>query len=441
MKFTVDKLQGSLYKADTDPTKPERLLVQLVADHFQFDFYLRPFEMGAEVVLKALNIEDQIDEDPSPDFKRIITSEGFNEESKEELMHVKFVKVNKASPDYMTVYEAIDTNVDVSISTINVVVTRKTLLTLLDFVVTTFTDPDSPKETVKPSESAVSGGDDVEDSTKKNTSQEPDKIRVKIDLSSIALILNNDGIRLATLSLNSADVGIFLMGKTMRIGARLGNFSLLDDINQGADEESALRQLVTIQGDELADFRYETFDPDAKDTYPGYNSSIYLRSGSIKVNFIEEPFRKIIDFAVKFGKMQALFNAARQVAMNQASQIQENAGQMHFDILVSTPIIVFPRVPHFGRVKRDLITAYLGEIYANNKFLPVDDSKDSLVTNKIDAGIRKVRLTSAFHFENDRSEELEMIDKVDLNFKVDYVEHQEGLERPDIEVSIIALIT
>ena len=107
MTFTVDKLQGSLYKADSDPSKSERLLVQLVADHFQFDFYLKQYEMSAEVVLKALNIEDQIDEDPSPEFKKIITSE--QHDSNSDLMHVKFVKVNKASPEYMTTYEAIDT--------------------------------------------------------------------------------------------------------------------------------------------------------------------------------------------------------------------------------------------------------------------------------------------------------------------------------------------
>ena len=48
--------------------------------------------------------------------------------------------------------------------------------------------------------------------------------------------------------------------------------------------------------------------------------------GPLKSTLWRKPFRKIIDFAVKFGKMQALFNAARQAAMNQASQIQENAG-------------------------------------------------------------------------------------------------------------------
>ena len=41
------------------------------------------------------------------------------------------------------------------------------------------------------------------------------------------------------------------MGKKMRIGARLGALDLVDDINQGVSEDSALRQLVSIQGDDV----------------------------------------------------------------------------------------------------------------------------------------------------------------------------------------------
>lgn len=438
LKFTVGKLEGSLFRADPEGVNPDKELVLLVAEHFALDFYIRPFDMGAEVVLKSLNVEDLIDEDPSPDFKRIITSDGLQEQTNDTpLFFVKYVKVKRESPEFMTVFEAIETNVDVSISTINVVVTRKTVLTLLDFVITTFTNPDTPPPNMQ-AKRIEDAKDDKEieklDLTPRPT-PEADKIRVKIDLDSIALILNNDGIRLATLSLASADVGIFLMGKTMRIGARLGNFSLCDDVNEGAEGSSPLRQLVSIQGDELADFRYETFDPEVETSYPGYNSSVYLRSGSIKVNFVEEPFRKIIQFAVKFGKMQALFNAARQAAMNQASTLQENVDKLHFDIIVRTPIVVFPRVITKDNVQRDVLTAYLGELYAQNKFVPLEDTKDSVIVNKISAGIRKTRLTSEFHFENGGREELELLDKLDLTFAVTYLEHVANSERPDMVVS------
>lgn len=429
-KFTVDKLQGSLFRADPDETKPDQLLVELVAEHFELDFYLRPYDMVAEVLLKSLKVDDYIDEDPSPEFRKIISSRGFGAKEDKDLFNIKFVKVNNDSPEFKSTYEGIATNLDVSISTLNVIVTRKTLLTLLDFVLITFTSPDQPSQ---PAKSIQNGPDGKTVETQAPESGgSSDKIRIKVALESVALILNNDGIRLATLSLNTADVGIFLSGESMNVGARLGNLLLLDDINQGASEDSSLRQLISIQGDELADFKYQTFDSKAA-SYPGYDSKVYLRSGSLKVNFLEEPFRKIIGFLVKFGQMQAIFNAARQAAANQASQMQETANKMHFDILIKTPIIVFPRVMKVEQ-ERDLLTAYLGEIYASNDFEALEKSGTSATVNKISAGIRHVRLTSDFHYEGGKSEELEMIDKVDLDFKVSYVEHQPGLQRPDMQI-------
>ena len=434
-KFTVDKLQGSLYRSDPEEHKPDQLLVELVAEHFHLDFYLRPYDMVAEVLLRSLYVEDYIEEDPSPEFKQIISSQDYGAKDGKDLFNVKFVKVSKDSPEFAPTYEGIATNLDASISTLNLVVTRKTLLTLLDFVLITFASPDGSMNAQEITENGEDSAQKKLTETKDATTEQSDgsdKIRIKVDLQKIALILNNDGIRLATLSLNTADVGVFLSEGYMRITARLGSLSLLDDINQGASLDSPLRQLIAIQGDELADFRYQTYDSKG-DSYPGYDSKVFLRSGSIKINFLEEPFRKIIQFLVKFGKMQAIFNAARQAAANQASQIQETAGKMQFDILVQTPIIVFPRVMEAEK-PRDLLTAYLGEIYASNSFVPVDGSNCKFTANKLSAGIRNVSLTSDFHYDGERSEELEMIDKVDLDFKVTQVEHQENSKRPDLEV-------
>ena len=432
IKFTVDKLQGSLYRSDPEGRKPDQLLVELVAEHFQFDFYLRAYDMVAEVLLKSLNVDDYIEQDPSPEFKKIISSQGFDAKEDKDLFNIKFVKVNKDSPEFESTYEGIATNLDVGISTLNVVVTRKTLLTLLDFVLITFASPDGASQSRDAIEAADKDNEQKSDAESVDSSSEPDKIRIKVDLESVALILNNDGIRLATLSLNAANVGLFLSGGSMRVGARLGNLSLLDDINQGASKDSPLRQLLTIQGDELADFRYQTFDK-TDESYPGYDSKVFLRSGSIKLNFLEEPFRKIIGFLVKFGQMQAIFNAARQAAANQATHIQESESRMVFDVLVKTPILVFPRVMVADR-PRDVITAYLGEIYASNKLEAVSKEKGAVVGNKISAGIRNVHLTSELHYEDDKTEELEIIDKVDLDFNVTYAEHKPGAQRPDLEV-------
>ncbi|KAL6852120.1 hypothetical protein J3F83DRAFT_570868 [Trichoderma novae-zelandiae] len=439
--FKVDTLKGSLYRSDPSRSAPDVLLVELVAERFDLSFYTRLYDMAAEVSLGSVTVDDFVDNPPA-EFKSIVSS-GDREDLQagRSLVHVKFVKVNRLSPEFMPVYEGVETNITTTISTINLVVTRKTLLTLLDFILVTFTsnNDDGQSGQASPAQIDNAADDDVavegvvinEPKQKANASG---SIRVKVELKSIRLILNNDGIKLATLSFNQGDAGIFLRGQTMRISAKLGDLSLIDDVNLGVSEHSHLRKLVTIQGDDLADFRYETFDPDNSQAYPGYDSSIFLRAGSVKVNFVEEPFRKIIDFLVKFGKMQALYNAARQVALNRASQIQQSPSKIKFDVVVNTPIVVFPRAVTPGRPQRDLITAYLGEIYAQNKFVPLDDSNSAAVAMKVSAGIRNIRLTSDFHYADGKSEELEMIDHVDLGFHITHAEHADGAKRPETEI-------
>ena len=426
-KFTVGSLRGSLFRSDANDPQNDKLLIELVAEGFELVFYMRPFDMVAEVVLQSLSVDDHIEDNLVPEFKRIISSKGFNAEEDKDLFNLRFVKVNPESPEFDSTYEGVAMNLDVSVSTINLVVTRKTLLTLLDFILLTFTNPDQQNNQGQQPDRAIEDNADVEQKP-----QQEGKIRVKADLKSVALILNNDGVRLATLSLNTADVGVFLVGRTMLIQSRIGSLTMIDDVNTGAPLDSDLRRLMTIEGDNFADFKYQTFDPESE-SYPGHDSEVFLRSGSIKINFLEEPYRNIINFLVKFGKMQAIFNAARQAAANQANQLQQNASRMRFDIVVMTPILVFPRVMKDDR-PRDTVTAHLGEIYAKNTFVPLDDTKDSPAVNVISAGIRNIRLTSNFNFEGGAVEELEMIQKVNLDFSICYLEHQQDNPRPDMEI-------
>jgi vacuolar protein sorting-associated protein 13A/C len=427
-KFTVDKLRGSLYRSDPADANKDRLLVELVAEHFQLNYYLREYDMGADVVLKSLSVDDYIEHNPSPEFKQILSSKGFDASEDKDLFTLKFVKVNPRSPEFNRVYNGVEMNLDLSVSTINLIVTRRTLLTLLDFVLITFTNQEQPQPRQDVTERSAL--EDSEDQ-KQETPPTRGKIRIQSKLESIALILNDDGNRLATLSLNTADVEIFLSGPSMRIQGRMGSLTLYDDMDQKGPHSSA-RRLMSIEGEDFADWRYQTFDPQTAD-YPGYNSEVFLRSGSIKVNFIEDPYRRIVNFLVKFGKMQGIFNAARQAAANQASQIQESASLMRFDVLVRTPILVFPKIRQ-DEGPSDFITVHLGEFYANNQFRRLEDTTDGPSVNVINVGMRHIRLTSHFYYGEDSSEVLEMIEKVDLDFDVRYLPHQPNSRLPDLKV-------
>lgn len=460
-KFTVDKVQGSLYRGgivsgstsqnvDEDFTA-SHLLVDVILEHFEFMFYNRAYDMHAEIILSKLTVEDKIEANPSPEFSRLISSDSYyggdtsektvaaTKETKN-LFHVTYSKVQKESPEYMSTFEGIDQSIDVSISTLNFVITRKSILTLLDFVQMMFSD-DAEKDSDQLVELAEDSDSETETaSTIQSSENGPDKMKLKMDLSSIALILNDDGVRLATIRIDQADIGLFTMGKTMRVGGRIGNFSLQDHAIDEETGNEAENQLVSIQGDELADFRYETFDPKSLlVSYPGYNSSIYFRSGSIEITFVEESFQRILQFLAKFAEMKSLYDSAREAAVQQASQMKD-PDKIHFDVIVRTPIFVFSRDCPYdsteGNVRSDVVTVHLGELYIQNDFSNLENpvtGRPSAV-NKINAGLRQTRISSVFHFPDDVVQELQMIENLDIIFKMVYVEHTRGVDRPALEI-------
>jgi vacuolar protein sorting-associated protein 13A/C len=102
--------------------------------------------------------------------------------------------------------------------------------------------------------------------------------RVRVKLVSANLIFNEDGIRLATLSMGEGGVNVLLDGPTMRVDGRLGSFLLSDDLTKSEQHRPREeRKILSIDGDQVADFVYETFDLQNSQTYPGYDTAFQLK--------------------------------------------------------------------------------------------------------------------------------------------------------------------
>ena len=130
LSFSIGRLQGSLYRSDPNGKKSDQLLVELVAEHFSVDVTVRPFDITAEVSLQSLSLDDHVEKDPLPEFKRLISSgedaEGGDEEKA--LVQVKYARIKRESPEFMTKYSGIETNLDIAISTINLIVDQKSVV-------------------------------------------------------------------------------------------------------------------------------------------------------------------------------------------------------------------------------------------------------------------------------------------------------------------------
>ncbi|KAG0346597.1 hypothetical protein BG004_001308 [Podila humilis] len=423
--FKVTKFAVTLKKAVQDVNKPDRVLADLIIERFDFQLVVRPVDIAVDIVLGSLYVEDKVETDPL--YPYLISSDADGKSpaagGAEDLVRVSYRKINSISPEYLTKYKGIDASVDISFSTITMILTRKSVLTLFDFILTTFAGPpaqqgqmtaqgngDAPALRSTPSQQDV-----------KAPPPSQDTMKVKVKMTSINFILNNDGQRLATMALSQCDVSVLMKAPTMRVNVKLGNFTLTDDINPGK------QQILAIQGEEFADFAYETFDIQSAN-YPGYDASIFLRAGSLQLTFLEEPIKQLLDFSAKFARMHVLYDSARNAAVNQAQALQTTASKFHFDVQISTPIVIMPK----DAKSRNTIVANLGEISIRNEF--ANDTHISGGTiDQLTLGIHSINLLSQFYF-NDTVQELQIIEDVDIEFDLNRASHKEGLARPDMEL-------
>jgi vacuolar protein sorting-associated protein 13A/C len=460
LNFVVDQLQASIFKSNADISKPDRLLVEATFEGFFFGLAVLPYQLNVDVGLRSLQLEDKI-VDHGPAFKYLLTSKTVDDgqsvggakthgkDSKEadgqstptsskDLVKVQYIRVQPDSPEFMSVYEGIDQSINVELSTINIMLTRVSILAVYDWIMTTFVPHEEPQKQQQASraEAGPQGKGPTEEHSKERSGQEvssdneprKEKLRIRVKLTSVVLRLNNDGTLLSTLTLSTADVAVFLRGATLRVAARLGSLLLLDN-TQRDTAAPEFKKLLSIEGDELADFSYETFDPEDSASYPGYDSSIWLRSGSLRFTFMEEPIRDLLIFFSKFARMKAVYDAATEAATAQATQLQERASKMHYDVIIQSPVVVLPR----DASSSDVLVANLGEIYAHNTFPPKDEGH---VVTKVEAGLRHIRLASRLRHDG-QSYNVQMID--DVNISVDmtqeqHLDHNNESDEPEMQI-------
>ncbi|KAG8855475.1 hypothetical protein FRC20_000760 [Serendipita sp. 405] len=247
------------------------------------------------------------------------------------------------------------------------------------------------------------------------TSGGSEQIRVNIQLQGVQVILVNSGSNIARLDLSKAAVSLLLQGNTLKIAGRLEDISITDEISpQPSDNQ--FKQILCREGDHFADFGYETFDPNDAENFTGVNSVVTLRTAALRLNFLEKPLHEVYIFLLKLARLKGLYDAATQAAAQSVSEIT----RMRFDVLVKSPIIVFPKD---SSKSSDALVLRLGEISARNQY---DGPKGT-----IEASLQGIGLTSQANL-GDRISILKMIDDVLITATVVQTENVDHTAQPDV---------
>jgi vacuolar protein sorting-associated protein 13A/C len=191
LDFQVEKLSALISKSGADDV--EKPLGVLHLEGFSLSFAVAKFDMNVDVKLKydfhtllldvPLNpllstISMNVIQPSGADIVFISTPE-FDSTNEKDLLRIAYSRVQKQSPDFLTLYEGINQNVDIKMSTLVFRAAPEPVLSLYDFIMTTFVS--DPSQVSQPTGGAISI-----DLPNQKTENDPEgKIRVLVKLEGI----------------------------------------------------------------------------------------------------------------------------------------------------------------------------------------------------------------------------------------------------------------
>ncbi|KAJ3037263.1 hypothetical protein HDV00_001828 [Rhizophlyctis rosea] len=424
LRFDIHQASVSLKKADRHDATVETSLAELTVSGFGLDVKTRPFDMDVGIQIRSIQLEDLLQK--QSEFTYLLTPTLKDREGTPEgplddgqLVQVQYHSIKHNHPDY----DGIDSSVDVSLAAVTVVLTKGTVLSLYDFILMTFTAAGDPAHSRTGSQTSIvkvtseeTGQTTEEEVPDVSPPSYPTTMLVRASMKSINFIVNQDGRQLATATFGALKTSVLLKESTMKVTGSIGDLSIVDDVAR-VEHNRLYRQLLRIDGEEVAHFTWETYNQ-SDEGYPGYDSALTLKANSMRLTYLERLIKELMEYLSEFQRMHLLLEAARKAAVESAAQIQETAGKFHFDIHIDTPILEFP---HASLQLKDMVTMYPGSISAKNVF-ETDTGSGGLV-NKIVADVTAMKAVSSF-FVGEKVRERQIIK--DVNVHVLYTSQDSG---------------
>ena len=173
--FMVGKLKTSLYKSTS--ATAERALADATLEGFGLTFAQRKYDMSVDLFLRNVTLAMASLGGAATQPLLSSADEAASLASSDlKLVKVKYMKVQKESPDFMLVHEGVDQSVDTELSTFKITLAPEPILSLYDFIMTTFVPKDEE------------GGQSTEHVEKKQEQAaqqtSSDKLRVRVKLTS-----------------------------------------------------------------------------------------------------------------------------------------------------------------------------------------------------------------------------------------------------------------
>lgn len=351
-KFLVSNLNVLL-----ENSKSGGDVASLTINNFSLAFEQKSYQSSVQLNVGDIVIEDRTESNKGQRLLSTELSDSAEEGSK--LISFKLIMIPRDSPRF----DEYTQNITMSLTNIELIILRDSILGLHDFIITTLDDTKDPSYNTAVESSEGSISQSIPPNT---TTSYPLSMMIKCTMESTTIRLDrspND--RLASLKFENGTLQVIYSEEKIQVLGKLKDVSLENEKMNDTDD----LYIISNQGDHTIDMSLDIILVDPINRI--YDSSLKLTTGSVHFNIIDNKIINIIQYLQEFSDMHATLESARNAATVSANLIQNQTGAFKFDINFSNPVLEFGR--GFGVVCGiERFKIYLGQISLSN-----DMSKDA----------------------------------------------------------------
>ena len=413
ISLKIDSITLSVLKCIDDTSMKCDKLVNLIGDNVNFNLSKTLRDIKLQIGIHGLHLEDLIESTTIKEFKYLISSNSISERTDKNLFNLIYIRSQRIVIHEGSYIEVFDQDIDISLRKLIITLTPRSILTLLNYVVSTFSNP---QEEV-PADALKHNSEGKDDS--------PQKINMKVAIDGILIYLNDNNDKIATFDILSGTFKMLLLPTSMKMSSSIDGLELNDNL-PGANGCNPSK-IITMNGKQLLKFSYETYDPETNKNK--FDSLFECETGEMFINFNSTTINRIIVFFYKFQKMKTYFDRIRQAAYEQAPSL-DTVKNLKINAIIRSPVIQFFFMNEQTPSVSNIVKFYLGEFFINNNFI-LNDSNTTI--NHIKAGLRDGQISSLFHIENEKTQKLNLADQMNMTFDIKHNSEAMGFEK-DFEI-------
>ncbi|XP_030582249.1 vacuolar protein sorting-associated protein 13C isoform X2 [Archocentrus centrarchus] len=413
LNFEVEEVLLTLRKPKEQKESP--FLVFHVAQ-MGINTHVRKYDMCAATYIKKITLKCLEFKDSSGEPLCLISS---SVQSGAELLKVEYCKADRAGPNFSTVYKNIEQLINVTFTSLDVMLHTEALLSAINFLSTALSSGGSvpsPEREVRPK---------TEDKTvsAKSTAlvspadSEVIDLKVAMALGAFNVLVCDQSCNIADIKIQGMNGSLLMQGPQTQISAGLRDFIVLN-----VDPKSFHKKAISIVGDEVFSFSM-SLTPNATEG-AGYadtsktDGKVRLNVGCIQVVYLHKFFMSLLNFTNNFQTAkEALSAATAQAAEKAASSVRDFAQKsfrLAMDIKLKAPLIIIPQ----SSTSYHALEVDLGLITVGNSFslLNVAGCPLPAVIDNMDVQLAELKLSRTCIDSNQPTTEL--LEPVNLHLNI-----------------------